>query len=389
MLVLYKKSGDKTVFEAYETYDKCTKLKRFNKVTKGVKKLKKIHQQHLWSRYPQRVEVPYFLFGESQVEDTLQKIESDIIHLHWINSFVNFTEKEILKKSLVWTLHDSNPFTGLCHSHVDCGRYKNQCGCCPILNSDKPEDISNITFLLKQKRYKKLNLQIVCPSKWMTERVKESSLLGDFRVTTIQHGLDATLFSPVGKDCAKEVLKLENTRMVVLYGAVNARQNRLKGYHLLDHALQHLKEKYSRNDIQIIIFGESEISDRDPYFDTKYLGNISDDRLLSIIYSAADVMVVPSIQESFGQTASEALACGTPVAAFATSGLLDIVDHKRNGYLARPFESHDLAEGIKWCLENNYDGNLSQNAREKVMNNFTLDIMTESYQSLYESILNR
>jgi glycosyltransferase involved in cell wall biosynthesis len=387
MLVLYKKTKDNSVFEAYEMYGKYIKIKRYNIVTKVANKINKFHQKLMWSKYPDRGEVPFFLFGKSQVEDSLQKIESDILHLHWINSFVNFNEKQLKEKPVVWTLHDCNPFTGLCHYFVDCEKYKKQCGSCPILKSADSKDISTISFLKKQKRYNRLNLHIVCPSIWMAEKVRESVLLGNFEVSIIQHGLDTSVFSPVEKHYAKGALKINRDKKVVLFGATNATLNKLKGYHFLNEALIRLKENYDKDYIQIVIFGEAE---REPttYFETIYLGHINDDRFLSVIYSSADVMVVPSIQEAFGQTASEALACGTPVTAFATGGLLDIVDHKKNGYLAKPFESDDLANGISWCLENNNNGHLSINAREKVLNNFTNDIMTEKYLSLYKSILN-
>ena len=71
---------------------------------------------------------------------------------------------------------------------------------------------------------------------------------------------------------------------------------------------------------------------------------------LRALYSAADAIVVPSRQEAFGQTASEAHACATPVIAFHTGGLPDIVDHQHTGYLAKAFDTEDLAEGIDWVL---------------------------------------
>jgi glycosyltransferase involved in cell wall biosynthesis len=388
MLALYKKTNDNTVFEAYEMNRKSNFLKRYNIVSKIANKINKIYLKMMMAKYPNREELNFYAFGKSQVGDSLKIIESDILHLHWINSFVNFNEKHLKEKPVVWTLHDCNPFTGLCHSFVECENYKTQCGYCPILKSSDSKDISTINFFKKQKRYNRLNLHIVCPSNWMAEKVRESVLLANFEVSIIHHGLNTSVFSPVEKKKAKEVLKLSVNKKVVLYGAINAKFDKIKGYRFLDKALIRLKEKYGKDDIQIVIFGAAEGENMSD-FETIYLGRIYDDRFLSVIYSSADVMVVPSVQESFGQTASEALACGTPVTAFATSGLLDIVDHKSNGYLARPFESEDLAIGISWCLENNTNEKLSINAREKVLNNFTIDLMTEKYLSLYKSILNK
>lgn len=99
-------------------------------------------------------------------------------------------------------------------------------------------------------------------------------------------------------------------------------------------------------------------------------------------------MIVPSLQESFGQTASESMACGTPVVAFAHSGLLDIIDHKITGYLAKPFETKDLARGIEWILNHNNFDEISKAARKKIIYEFDSRIVVQKYIELYDSILN-
>jgi glycosyltransferase involved in cell wall biosynthesis len=99
-------------------------------------------------------------------------------------------------------------------------------------------------------------------------------------------------------------------------------------------------------------------------------------------------MCVPSLQESYGQTASEALACGTPVVGFAATGLLDIVDHRQNGYLARPFDCGDFAAGIEWVLhETAADGRLSRSAREKAEQEFDVDRVAQLHAALYRELL--
>lgn len=98
-----------------------------------------------------------------------------------------------------------------------------------------------------------------------------------------------------------------------------------------------------------------------------YLGHLHDDVSLRVVYSAVDVMVVPSLQEAFGQTASESMACGTPVVAFGTTGLLVIVDHQQTGYLAQPFDTQDHANGINWVLQHDNPEQLAQAARDKLL----------------------
>jgi glycosyltransferase involved in cell wall biosynthesis len=122
-------------------------------------------------------------------------------------------------------------------------------------------------------------------------------------------------------------------------------------------------------------------------FDVNFMGHLYDDVSLRLMYSAVDILVVPSRLEAFGQTASESMACATPVVAFGTSGLLDIVDHKANGYLAKPFEAEDLANGIKYILNaSNYD-ELCNNAREKSVKDFDSALVAAKYEELYNNIL--
>ncbi len=100
-------------------------------------------------------------------------------------------------------------------------------------------------------------------------------------------------------------------------------------------------------------------------------------------------MIVPSTQEAFGQTASESLACGTPVVAFDGTGVADIVEHQKTGYLAQPYEIEDLALGISWVLENRErNQKLCDRAREKAEQEFTLELQAQRYVSLYTNILN-
>ena len=115
------------------------------------------------------------------------------------------------------------------------------------------------------------------------------------------------------------------------------------------------------------------------------LGSFSDDLALALAYSAADVMCVPSRQESFGQIAAEAMACETPVVAFGATGLLDIIDHQKNGYLARPYDSIDFAAGIEWTLKNK--ANLGSAARKKIETEFSPGDVARRHLELYSFLL--
>ena len=162
-----------------------------------------------------------------------------------------------------------------------------------------------------------------------------------------------------------------------------------KGFHLLQPALHRLRDRTDQAQIEILIFGTSEPKvSLDLGFKSHYLGKLSDDISLSLIYSAADVFVAPSIQDNLPNTVLEAIACGLPVVAFDIGGMSDMIDHKTNGYLAQPFDIEDLAHGISWVLEDSDRYlNLSNQAREKAEREFSQELQANHYLRLFEEIL--
>ena len=122
-------------------------------------------------------------------------------------------------------------------------------------------------------------------------------------------------------------------------------------------------------------------------FEFKSFGYLNDSTSLRLLYSCANVFVAPSLMEAFGKTLAESMACGTPVVAFGTTGLLDIVDHRVNGYLAKPFDTNDLAQGIDWVLNAENYSELCKNAQDKVLKEFDSKVVAKKYIALYEKIL--
>jgi len=142
--------------------------------------------------------------------------------------------------------------------------------------------------------------------------------------------------------------------------------------------------------LSLLVFGANEpVNPANLGFPIHYVGRLHDDVSLAVLYSAADVTVTPSTQEAFGMTASESMACGTPVVAFATAGPLDVIDHKIDGYLATPFVVEDLSNGINWVLNHQHPQQLRELAVQKCHDKFDLDSISLQYLNLYMDITNK
>jgi len=320
----------------------------------------------------------------------IAQLSPDVVNLHWIcNGFLQVETLTKIKQPLVWTLQDMWPLTGGCHYNQECDRYMNSCGACPQLHSHRSSDLSRWVWKRKAKAWKNSDLTIVAPSSWIAECARASSLFHDRRVEVIPFCLDTQKYKPVDRTFARELLNLPQEKQLILFGAISATSDQRKGFYLLLPALQQLSQAGWKDKLELVVFGSSKPEKPiDLGFNSHYLGHFSDDISIAILYSAADVMIVPSVQESFGQTASESLACGTPVVAFNATGLKDIVDHQQNGYLAKPFEVEDLAQGIAWVLENKErHQKLKYYAREKAEKAFPLELQAYQYESLYSEIL--
>jgi glycosyltransferase involved in cell wall biosynthesis len=380
MLVKNKASDDRTVISAAES--KIEKLLSRLSHSIDLLPLQCYRQRKLEMFSPQ--------WFPDRVTPRVVQLEPDIINLHGIcNGYLRIETIVKFNKPLVWTLHDMWAFTGGCHYSKDCDRYTASCGACPHLHSSNDWDLSRWVWQRKAKAWKDLNLTLVTPSTWLAKCASSSYLFNKLQVEVIPNGLDTRKYKPINRQVVRELLNLPQNKQIVLFGATRATTDSRKGYPLLQLALQKLGQSGWKEKIELIVFGASQAENPvDLGLKSHYIGKLHDDISLAALYSAADVMLVPSTQEAFGQTATESLACGTPVVSFDSTGLKDIVEHQRNGYRAKCFSCDDLANGIAWVLENKErHQKLSHRAREKVEQEFTMEIQARRYLSLYTEIL--
>lgn len=329
----------------------------------------------------------------SQIAAQVEAIDPDIINLHWVaGGFLRPQDlpkfQETRHRHLVWTLRDMWPFTGGCHYAGACTAYQTNCGQCPALGSTNSNDLSRKIWQRKQSTWRDLDITLTPLSHWLADCARQSKLFSHQRIQVIPNAVDIEAYSPINQTTARQLLKLPTHKKLILFGALSPTADTRKGFSHLRDALCHLATQNPSAEYEAVVFGTGKPQKPlDLGLPATFLGRLTDDTMLALAYSAADVMVVPSIQEAFGKTSIEAMACATPVVAFSSSGLKDSVIHKYNGYLADCFNPIDLANGIIWALQDEHIKQISDNARKTVESKFTFHHQARQYKNLYSTLL--
>ena len=280
--------------------------------------------------------------------------EADIIHLHWINqgglSLHNIQQIQALGKPIVWTMHDMWPFTGICHHAYECLAYEKQCGRCPQASNILAKQV------YENKRRVWHKMHFVGCSRWITALAEKSGLKLDNMVCSIPNPIDTELFCPITKQKAKMELGLDDKKKYVLFGAMNTTAP-MKGFQYLLEADKLLHDE----NIQYLVVGKNSAT---------LINQLAHEGTLA---------------ENLPNMIMEAMACGTPCVGFKIGGIPEMIDHQINGYVAKYKNAEDLARGIEWVLSAKND--LSKEARQKVMNAYSEEVVVNQYIALYQSIL--
>lgn len=322
--------------------------------------------------------------------EVLRQLPSaDLIHLHWIASFLDlecFFRNEANTCPVVWTLHDMNPFTGGCHFDSFCGRYTNRCGQCPQLGSPRPDDLSHRIWTRKKRLFDATpadRLFFVAPSNWLAGEARKSSLLQKFSTTVIPYGIDTQTFRPRDSGPGlRQALGIPLKARVILFLAEYT-NNRRKGFAHLDRSLCQLK---TPGDVFLLSLGKGMPSPTAP-FPHLHLGAISNDTLLASIYSLADLFVIPSIQDNLPNTVMEAMACGTPVAGFDTGGIGEMVETGKSGHLVPVEDTAALATALDDLLNSPQTRTaMGERGREIVLARYPQELQAIRYRRLYHAL---
>jgi glycosyltransferase involved in cell wall biosynthesis len=332
------------------------------------------------------------LFSSQHVLNYCKK-KRHCIHLHWFNNDTLSIRAlgSLLKHTsslIVITLHDEWFFAGSEHcTEMESNRYLTgyNSNNCDVKGFDLNSSTFKRKFRLRQ-LFEQQNVVFTTPSTYLRTKAKNSFLLKNANVVKIPNIIDCLTFHVKNKQASRELLSLPQEKFIVLFGAIGG-ASYLKGSDLLLSALERMKQIAPDIAITLLTFGGSVVNKETiSGYETVNLGHISSKDSLANVYSSADVTIVPSRLEAFGQVAAESLACATPVIAFNNSGLTDIVQHGKSGLLVEAFEIEGLATAIvKILFMPIYDRDtMGEVGRQFILQKFSRNVVVKEWKKIYK-----
>ncbi len=336
-----------------------------------------------------RCHFEYFSFPDSkyrQIGDHPLVRQADIVNLHWVSDFLDFPSffETTSGQKIVWTLHDMNAFTGGCHYSAGCHRHREACQNCPQISDSDLPDQAETSLALKMKVLEKPNglKTIVTPSRWLSSCSSASKLFGHLPHCTIPYSLPTEIFTPLEKKACRQVLSLPMDKKILLFVSSQLNNTR-KGFDLL---LKSLSIPGGGRDLVICSVGETDATLPDLGAEYVSLGKVQDERLMSIVYNAADAFVIPSREDNLPNVVLESLACGTPVIGFTVGGIPDMIQSGSNGLLVDKTEPEALAAAINAFVNGEVTFSREEIA-SAARSRYSPIVQAGAYISIYQNVL--
>ncbi|MDH1176945.1 glycosyltransferase family 4 protein [Achromobacter mucicolens] len=349
-------------------------LRKVNRLTRGVEKVLSLQSQ-LYSNGMHMRRMEAFR-------------EADLVHYHIIHSgFLSMQSLPAMtaEKPSLWTLHDPWAMTGHCIHPFSCQRWKTGCGQCPDLKTDFAiqRDTTALNFRLKRMAYRRSNFEILVASSWMENMVRQSPLMDDVPVHKVPFGLDLDFFKPGDQAAAKARLGIEPHRLVLCFRSV---VNDFKGLQYVIEALDRLQTQVPICLLTLNDKGRIEkFKDR---FQVVELGWTNDDSVMQDVYSATDLFLMPSLADSFGLMAVEAMACGKPTICFEGTALPEVVFTPEAGLAVPSRDSAALAAAMERLIGDPQE-RLARGARSRQLaeQHYDIRLQAERMVDVYERVI--
>jgi len=298
---------------------------------------------------------------------------ADIIHLHWVADFIDWPSFfKYIKKPIVWTFHDRNPFLGGVHLEIDYYR-----------NSKQFQSFDEVYRTIKAHSLKQTELlHIVCPSPSLAKETASRTIFESRSISSIPNSLKDDTFKYGNKHLAKKQLGHSIDHVLILFVGSHAYH---KGFDILMESVARLKH----SNITFLTVGvdRTRIKQNQIPANIIFLGAIKDDQLLATIYTAADATIITSREDNLPNVMLESWFCGTPVISVPVGGMKDSIDSLNNGMLSQDSSIDAIVQMItefesKRTLFNNEQ--ISKRAKKI----YSAKKQAAAYISLYNEVLN-
>lgn len=356
----------------YKYYIK--KILRKFKLIKSQKQKNELNKNHLYSIG----DLDIFTFPVTGIRlDKIKEIrEADIIHLHWVGDFLDFPTFFIkINKPIVWTFHDRNPLFGGFHLELDYQR-----------NSLELKKIDDYYRDIKLSALKEASsLSIVTPSYSLANIVEKSIFskqLKPKQLRVIPNSIDASSFNKLEKLKSKKELGFKNNDIIITYVGSKAYH---KGFDLFLESIKDIKS----NSVKFAVVGISNkesLSSNHRINNLIFLGMISDDKYMSMVYSASSCLIITSREDNLPNVMLEAWFCGCPVLSVPVGGMKDYIDIGFNGLISHNSDPSSIREMILKFIEKK-DCFDSEKISIKAKNDFSMNRQANAYIKLYRKIL--
>ncbi len=321
--------------------------------------------------------------------ECIKKNKIDIVHFHNLHSnYIGISDlEEICKycKKIVVTLHDMWMLTGGCAYPFECLKWikEGNCnGCNGNISMQHGKIYASVLYRYKRSFFSNKGFWFVTPSEWLYLCCQQSYLYKE-NIKIINNGISIKNYKEHNKDTMREKYGLPNSKNILLFVA-NGLNNIYKGFSYLSDALMRLpdKDKYV-----LLVIGNKEGNALMMPYEIFDMGYVGDEAVLSELYSAADLFVLPSMVDTFPFTPMEAMASGTPVLAFDTGGISEIVSEEV-GWLVPKGDSQALADKITALFKDRSELKEKTNkCRPYVEYNFSEEMMLDKYRTLYRELM--
>ena len=318
----------------------------------------------------------------------INKINPDIINLHWINNeFISIKEISKLNKPIIWTFTDMWPMCGGEHYAED-DRNKYGYDIIPKRIDETGLDINKYLWKLKKKYWRSKINHIVCISNWLKLKASESNLFKNNSISYIPCTLNSNDWNSVNRNLAREKLKLPKDKLILLFMSTNGIKDKRKGFSFIKSYFE--KNFINKKNVILLIVGKEKNKIIENFntlnINQSFNGNPD---ILKLYYSASDILLAPSLLEAFGQVAIEAASCGIPSIGFQKTGLEDAIIHKKTGYICEYLNQKDFNQGLNWIIEKieKERDYFKISCNNFVKDNFSSEIISKKYIDLYERIL--